>query len=258
MGTTGKTVTTRSNFVDAFGGRLPIDPNYDDSTEGLENRLDDLMKDNEFGWSKTNPLYFVNPRFRNNCGLTTTAFALAMRGYDVEAMPRDTDKSTGWRSIDSIFDIDYTNTDNYMCGSGKTHWRGVASVQQVKRDTGLTEDQIPKAGRGSQKVSEQIIEKVKKWGSGAYGIINVGWPTGSGHILIIANVRNNVVIYDPQDGEKHSSVKHYLENTVANQTAIARLDNATIKSSITDDTLRKMVKKRSTKEEIVEAKKRGR
>lgn len=58
-----------------------------------------------------------NKSYHTNCALCTAAVALQARGYDVEAMPRDKDK---WRGPITIFDVDFSNPDNFILGDS-TH-----------------------------------------------------------------------------------------------------------------------------------------
>lgn len=219
----------------------------------------------------------LNPKFartagavlyRKNCALCTSAFAVSMHGYDVEAMPRDYDSQApdgnkGWRGFNKIFDVDYSNPDNYILSG--TNYRHTAFPSKSElRNNGIIADP-PKMPKGAKAAANAIVKKVEGWGNGAYGELDVTWDDYpydvtrvSGHGLIIFNLNNKVFLFCPQSGELKSSSKEgladFLTDTVPARTELARLDNAKIKSNIPDSELFKMlkVKKKDKLEEALD------
>ena len=231
-----------SSFPDAFSGELSIDKGWDNSENYSNDRFNQMTVFNR---------HYINPRYGNsfigfekgydtNCALCVAAFALNMRGYNVEAAARDKQ----WRGIDSIFNPDYTNPDNYFVSGSRYSLASVPSKSQLRSWYGV-KGEIPTAARGAAAVAKQIEDKVKSWGNNSYGALNVKWKgCNSGHTVIVANVNGRVQMFDPQSGKtlRSEDFKAYMGRTVANHTSMVRLDNAPIKQGVTKETLNKMFK----------------
>ena len=198
------------------------------------------------------PNYAINKLYRTNCALCATAVVLQALGYNVEAMPRDKNK---WRGFDSVFEVDYTNTDNYFLSGSRYSITGVPVAINGKLSTikpGETKSTIidnpPRAARGADAVAKQIEEKAKGWGNGAVGVLNVSWKDrNSVHAINIINRNGRILGYDAQSNKVIMDLSKYMKRTVANRTSLVRLDNAQIKSNIKQETLDKMFKKSSRK-----------
>lgn len=106
---------------------------------------------------------------------------------------------------------------------------------------------VPTMPRGPKATAEAIEKKVKGWGDGAFGEIKVTWKGGSAHSILVMNHKGSVIIYDSQIHGRVKNPEKYFSKTNSNNTSLVRLDNAPIKSGVTDDTLNKMVRRRKSK-----------
>ena len=237
MGSVGTSTVSREDFFNGVLGER--------SSEDALTRLQKVQDGN-----LVNPNYNdanAKEDYRRNCALCTVATVLQAMGYDVEAMPRD----VKWRGFDSVFEVDYTNTDNYMLsGSHRWHHTGYPSVNSYGRFTRMidgkqvTIDNPPRAPKGPNAVARAIEEKVKSWGDGAVGQLSVSWKNStSSHAITVFNKNGNVVLYDAQSNRVISDIPKYMSRTIAIQTSMVRLDNAKVRSDIKD--LNKMVRKRN-------------
>ena len=230
MGSLG---TSRTSVYDPFNGALGAR-----STEDAITRLTDV---NEY--NLVNPNYAINKLYRTNCALCATAVVLQALGYNVEAMPRDENK---WRGFDSIFEVDYRNTDNYMLSGSRYGMSGVMSKRDVQDYFDV--ENPPVAPRRADKVAQAITDKAKGWGNGAVGVLNVKWKdVDSRHAINIINQNGHIFGYDAQSNKIINDLPKYMKRTTANHTTLVRLDNAQIKNNITQETLDKMFKKSSRK-----------
>lgn len=229
MGSVGANRNSSSRpdeFNGLFGNR---------STQGPIERL---TRVNEY--NLINPNYGMGGAYRNNCALCSVAVALQARGYNVEAMPRD----TTWRGLNSVFDIDYDNPDNFIASGSKYNLSGVKSKEQIylQSRTYTSRDQIPTAPKGAKQVAKAIEDKVKKWGNGSVGIVNVKWKeVNSAHTINVINQNGTVAFYDGQTNKVITDLPKYLGRTIANHTNLVRVDNAPLKKDIKD--LDKIVKR---------------
>lgn len=231
MGSVG-TVSRPDEFNGYFGAR---------SNESFNQRLQTMLGDNII-----NPNYGKDSSYARNCALCAAAVPLYLRGYDVEAMARDKE----WRGYDSVFDVDYHNTDNYILPSSKYSFYGTPSTRKLERQ-GV--QNVPTFSRGADKVAQQVIDKVKSWGDGSVAVLRVKWKNiSSSHAVNIVNNNGNVMLIDAQSGRKYNSnyISQYLKITVANHTTLIRLDNAPVKQNIKD--LNKMFKKRSSRKDSID------
>ncbi len=185
-------------------------------------------------------------RYHTNCALCATAVALQAMGYDVEAMPRD----NTWRGQDSVFHIDTSNPDNYILNGGGNIYSGTPkSLMQALYQKHLfgtpVPSNIPTMPRGANAAANAIIQKVQGWGHGAVGMLSVSWQgMNSSHAINIFNNHGRVVIFDAQCNKMFTDIPRYLSRTVANNTMLLRLDNASVRHNINASDLQKMVKVR--------------
>lgn len=187
--------------------------------------------------------------YSKNCALCAVAVALQARGYDVEAMPRDKDQ---WRGLDSVFDVDYSNPDNYFTSGTRYRMSGVPSKSTIVNNSyygaysnRINDYEVPTAPRGANAVANAIIKKAEKWGNGAVGVLNVKWKNSpSAHALNVVNVNGVVYGYDAQSNTLIPNLHSYMKRTIAQRTSLVRLDNAPIREDINKNDLAKMVKRR--------------
>ena len=191
-----------------------------------------------------NPNYGKGYVYSINCALCTTAFALAARGYDVEAMPKD----KTWRGFNSVFDVDYSNPDNYIVGNGVGHFLGSPTSWDIHLKYGVPKSDIPFAKKGASANAALIESKMKQWGNGAVAAMSVKWKAGnSAHSVALVNDKGTIKIVDAQTGKSTTDIKGYLSQTRANWTTVTRLDNAPVKQNIPSSTLSKVVKVKGSK-----------
>ena len=228
MGSLGNQSTLPDYFLGKLGPRQFADP-----INRLETAADNWV---------LNPEYYSNKKgYNDNCALVSTAAALYAMGYDVEAMPRD----TVWRGFDTVFEVDYSNPSNYIAGTGTKNSTGIPRASRLwSKYNNVSEMPV-----GAKAASKAIEDKVKSWGSGSFGVMNVVWKnSNSAHVVNIFNKNGRVIAYDFQINKEIKDLQAYLKRTVAKSTAIARLDNATVKTHNLSS-LGKMVKKGRLPEE---------
>lgn len=193
----------------------------------------------------------LGDEWSRNCALCATATALYARGYEVEAGPRDKQQ---WRGLDSVFDVDYSNPDNYFTSGSRYRLSGVPSRNEIVNTSyhggygngdKIDYDNVPVAPRGATAVARAIEAKAQKWGNGAIGVLNVKWKDcNAGHAINIINVNGKVIAYDPQINRRIPDLTSYMKRTVAQRTSLVRLDNAPIRADVKQSDLNKMFKKK--------------
>ena len=249
MGSVGaKTPALQDEFGGYFGAR---------GQQSLDERIQNLVDSSDRGQNLINPHYSEGGLYRTNCALCATAVALEARGYDVEAMPRDTTKDAngrdiGWRGLDSVFDVDYSNPDNYFTSGSRYRMSGVPSKTQIVNNSyngaysgRINDYEVPVAPRGASAVTKAIVDKVSKAGTSVWAL-NVKWKGApSAHVINVINQNGRIYGYDAQSGMKipQSSLLQYMKRTVAQRTSLVRLDNAPLREDRKD--LDKMFKRRS-------------
>lgn len=244
MGSVGAKPTPNTR-PDEFGGYFG-----ERGQESIEDRIQRLVDSSDKGENLINPLYKTGGLYRTNCALCATAVALEARGYDVEAMPRDKDQ---WRGLDSVFDVDYSNPDNYFTSGSRYRMSGVPSRQVIVNNSyygaygdgnSISYEKVPVAPKGASAVTKAIVDKVSKAGTSVW-VLNVKWKdASSAHALNVINQNGKIYAYDAQSGTKipQSSLLQYMKRTVAQRTSLVRLDNAPLKADRKD--LDKMFKRR--------------
>lgn len=185
-------------------------------------------------------------KYHHNCALCSTAGILQAQGYDVEAVQRDKE----WRGPSTVFDVDYSNTDNYI--SNTSSYGSTGSVKAYESNYGngnyilykgqkITGVQV--MPKGAKAVAKAVEDKVKGWGDGAVGEMSVWWKnTGSRHSVLVVNQNGNVFIFDGQSNKIKPDLEKFFSGTYAQRTYLVRYDNAPLKKDVQDD-LKKMVKK---------------
>ena len=233
-----------SNLLDEFGGALG-----DRNRVNFNAKVDELVNSTGYGYaagSMINPFFLHASAYKTNCALCTTAVALNLRGYDVEALPRD----TTWRGFDSVFDVDYTNPDNYVVGDSRYSWQGSPSRREAERilySAMVPTSELNTMPRGAESAANKVVSMMKKWGPGSVAAMSVRWKNAnSSHSVSVINQNGNVFIYDAQSGKKITDIQSYMKRTVAVRTSLTRLDNAPVKEDFKD--LDKIVQRRKQRQ----------
>lgn len=223
----------------------------------------------ERSMSLTNPHYHDNPQpkgqnYHNNCALCTAATIMQAKGYDVEAGLQ----GNRHRDIDDILKPDFTNPDNFIFPSSKSSFdysrRNFRNRLESELKTKypdkkwweideLVDKEMKKytMPKGAEKATKAIIDKIKSWGSGAYGELCVSWAERqSSHSLFVYNDNGNAVIFDSQTGRIYPEdqiIPKLMQRTKANNTQLVRFDNATFKEGSIDAEAKVMFKPRNKK-----------
>lgn len=153
--------------------------------------LDDAVK-------QTNPHYSEGRQYKINCQRVCWAYELNRRGYNVEALPNETD----WDGFGVIYRQD-----------GYGH---------VFKDQTWSSD----LGRTNKAVENRIRQQMAQWGEGARGFIRVRWKNGGGHVFNVEQRNGQLVAVDAQPG-KIVNLTEYLSYSKPSQTMLSRVDNLT-------------------------------
>lgn len=188
-------------------------------------------------------LRIVNPNYNmpgtgtdytHNCALCTTAAALQLMGYDVEAMPRD----KKWRGFDSVFDYVWT-PENFKSPKDKfENYTGIPWDENYHNTNRFT-------GSDANSVRSEIEAQMKSWGTKSFAAMNVAWKGGGAHVVIVYQEKHQTTVMDFQTHATYSVEQWFNAHPNAKSESIGlyRLDNQKIKSSIKD--VNKIVKRRN-------------
>lgn len=184
-----------------------------------------------------NPNYGSGREYSINCALVTSAAALQILGYDVEAMPRD----KKWRGFDSVFDYEWT-PDNF-----KSPRDNMLNYSGVPWDENYTNTNRFK-GTSVDSVVKEIKSQMSTWGDNSFAAINVAWKGGGAHVFIVSQRNGETTFMDFQTHRQGSPERWFNGNkdfVRLDSIGLYRLDNQKIKTSNTKE-LSKIVKKRGT------------
>ena len=192
MGSIGARTVLTDAFNGYFGDRQRI--------SSVADRLNTL-KD----YNIINPNFGMSSEYRKNCALCSTAVALQLEGYNAEAMPRD----KTWRGFNSVFEVDYSNPDNYVLSGSTYSHTGYPRVNKFGKfhyttyENGKivdhTVDNPTRAKRGAEATFKVLDEKIKTWGDGGHGAMSVSWAgRNSAHMVNVVNVKGQSMVYDGQ------------------------------------------------------------
>ena len=171
-----------------------------------------------------------NKLYHTNCALCTTAIVLQSHGYDVEAMPRD----KKWRGCETIFDYDYDNPDNFLIGSARNGWDNFSITKRCISKAQQNDKEYQRMPIGARQASNAIVEKMKKWGSGAIAELSVDWKGAGAHSVSVINQGGTIFIFDGQVNRLiigSTGIEAYLKRTIASHTQLVRMDNVPLKDS---------------------------
>lgn len=193
--------------------------------ERYNNSITDAIK-------SINPNYNTDEKYRKNCALCSAAALLAMRGYDVEAMPRDTE----WRGSANVFDVNWKDYDNYIAPNPSVNYAGEDYMSAYYN---------PNKFKGTYKTAANTIDtQMQKWGTHSAAELTVQWKSGKSHSLIVFREAHTTTVMDFQNGKtyvgKQQIADLLMKRTKPSYTMLVRYDNLPVKSNIKD--LNKMVK----------------
>lgn len=172
-------------------------------------------------------------KYGKNCALVTTAAALQMMGYDVEAMPRD----RTWRGFDSVFDYEWTPENFVSPSDSYVNYAGVPWEKEYHNTNRFR-------GSNADSIREQIKSQMAKWGEGSFAALQVSWKGKGAHIFTVRQDAKGTTFIDFQIHKSYTPEQWFAAHPKAKPESIGlyRLDNQKIKSNIPD--LDKIVKKR--------------
>jgi len=239
MGATGKTSVVSNNNQKV---EKPDNPHH--LSQEMYEFLGGYHKDQ--AWSEDmdsetfkNMVKSINPNYstkkleyRVNCALCSTAFALKMMGYDVEAMPKDPNK---WRGFNGVFNYNWNDSNNFIApeltSNGwniKSPWNGTDIAAQV-----VTNKHI---GKNTKQATNNIIKFMEDAGTGSIAVMNVKWKEHSGAhaVNVINGGKHGIMIVDSQVGKIYkgaTAIQNYLKRTEVQKTGLYRVDNQKIYQS---------------------------
>ena len=181
-----------------------------------------------------NPNYSPwNYEYSENCASCTTAAALQLMGYDVEAMPRD----KKWRGFDSVFDYQWT-PENFKATADKyVNYSGVPWDENYTNTNRFSASSL-------DGIKSEITSQMKDWGVRSFAAMNVAWEGGGAHVLIVYQEKHRTTFMDFQTQRMYTVDDWFKSHPSAKLDSIGlyRLDNQSIKKNIKD--LHKIVKRR--------------
>lgn len=198
---------------------------YNDFSEIGEQALGEAVRalvNPHYGMSRNK----MDKKYTTNCAICSATMALQMLGYDVEAGPRDFDY---WRGFSSVFDVDYSDPDNYIVRDDYRKYSGSITLTDA-RNLNTTNKDVNVAKQYEGQLAQQVSKVVKNWGDGGFGEISVQWKTGGAHSLFIMNNKGIPTIIDSQVGKVYtrSEINTLFSRTTPNYTTVTRLDNARV------------------------------
>lgn len=166
----------------------------------------------------------ANEPYHKNCALCSAAAVLALKGYDVEAMPRD----IVWRGPDSVVDFDWTNYDNFVAPGSYQRWAGGNYTEELINPNKFT---------GTYKtVARKLEDTMAKWGLHSYAEMKVKWKGGRGsHSIIVYQEKTGTTIIDFQNGRTYhgtEQIRNFMKRVTPSKTALYRMDNAPVNANI--------------------------
>ena len=172
--------------------------------------------------------------YGRNCALVTTAAALQLKGYDVEAMPRD----TTWRGFDSVFNYKWTSENFKSPADTSRNYSGVPWKENFYNTNRFSASDV-------KGITSEISSQMSDWGTHSFAAMNVGWKGGGAHVIIVYQEKSQTTMIDFQTHSSYTVDEWFKAHPSAKLDSIGlyRLDNQKINKKISD--LDKIVKRRS-------------
>ena len=220
VGRKGKGLFDREpNLIDAL--KL-VNPNYD--TRWLLGKPSDTSRGSEYD------------KWARNCAITSTAGALQIMGYDVEALAR----TSTWRGFDSVFEYDWKDFNSYLAPKNGTNWHGTDwHFSSSNPNKGA-----PDGTLDAKSCSGWIDKQMQSWGTHSVAIMNVQWNSGGGHAIVVYREKYKTSVFDFQTHQYYSIDQFFTshKNIKFESTGLYRMDNQKLKTKSKD--AYKMIKRR--------------
>lgn len=253
-----------SDYSDVLGPKRPV----------VFDKLVNYMKEN----NTINPNYKTfgqtgeeYKKWHHNCAICSAAVVMQLKGYNVEAGPRDAGK---WRGTETIFEVDYSNPDNFLLSSARNNYDNFRVTGDVldmadrearnainRSDFKNTLDWVDarkeyvkqymkkykRMPKGASAVAKAVQEKMKEWGPEAVAELSVQWEgkVSQHSVIVLYDKDIGAYIWDAQNNtiKSGANLERYFQRTTASRSQLVRLDNAKFKPFIEED-LKKMFIKR--------------
>lgn len=150
-----------------------------------------------------NPNYSAeHSEYSENCQRCVVAYELRRRGYDVEALP--------------TYDGDTKPYVAHSADSGQVYARWMGAFQNAS----------PKhiGANTSDEASANLRKRMRGFGNGSRGVVQVFWKQGGGHVFNVENVGGRIKAYDAQTG-KSVKLTEYMNEAKPGSVNLIRTDN---------------------------------
>lgn len=144
--------------------------------------------------------------FSKNCQRCVVAYELRRRGYDVEALPT--------YEGDTLPRIAYQNASK---GTYEGYWKGAFRHSKTLNVGGST----------SEKVLQNITDKMHSFGSGSRAVVQIFYKNGGGHVFNVENNGGRMVWVGAQTG-KLKDINDTLSHVKTEKVNLVRVDNLKI------------------------------
>ena len=158
---------------------------------------------------KTNPHF--NPgtsEFSENCQRCVVAYELRRRGYDVTALP--TYKG------DVLPRVAYHDSKR---GTWEGRWKGAFKGAKTL-NVGVRGNN----SSAEQKVINNIEQKMKDFGSGSRGVVQIFYRGGGGHVFNVENVGGQIRYMEAQTGQA-KNISQTMSRVDTSSVNLVRTDN---------------------------------
>lgn len=151
-----------------------------------------------------NPYYSNNYReFSENCQRCVVAYELNRRGYNVTALP--TYKGDTLPHI-----AHYDPKSNTFEGRWKGAFKGAKTINV--------------GAKSESKTIANIESKMKSYGDGSRGVVQIFYKSGGGHVFNVENQRGRIVYVEAQTGNI-KNISKTMSSVVTTDVNLIRTDN---------------------------------
>lgn len=161
---------------------------------------------------RTNPYYMPGTaEYSMNCQRCVVAYELRRRGYDVTALPT--------YEGDILPRVAYHDTRR---GTWEGRWKG--AFQNAKTVNVGSRGDTPAA---EQRVIGNIESKMREYGPGARGVVQIFYRSGGGHVFNVENQGGRIIYSEAQLGEV-KNISRTMRDVSTSSVNIVRTDNLRI------------------------------